>query len=415
MQRDGLPAGSPLSLMVLGCRNTLVVADLVGRAWQPRSETTGAVMANRIQEARRARGWSQSRLIAEMERAASRGGVTLPSRDTLKSRVSRWENDHARPDDFYRRLLREALGLDDRELGLEESTLEAVATAADELRIQLATTRHPDQELLAALSCQTDAIRRQDRQYGATALLEQMRAHVANCDTHLSHAVFDDVRRALALVLADAAALAGWQALDVGAMDQSWRLFETASRAAQQADDPQLYAFARMEQAHVLADLTSAATAADLAVAIWTASDARVSKPFRCWMSAATAEMLAGAGYGREARQMLRRSQELENSLGDARPAYLVFDPVHLTRWAGHTLALLGDPAAEEHLREASDQMDSTFTRAGSALHLDLARVLLTRGEAAEGQEELQAAERLARQVGSRRQLDRAKALRAAS
>jgi transcriptional regulator with XRE-family HTH domain len=372
-------------------------------------------MTNRIQEARRSRGWSQTRLIAEMERVALRRGTTLPSRETLKSRVSRWENGHAKPDDFYRQLLREALGLDDRELGIAEPEREQVATAVDELRAHLATSRKPEPDLLAALACQTEAVRRQDRQYGAGPLLEQMRAHVANVDDHLSYAVFDEVRRAFAHVLADAAALAGWQALDVGATEQSWRLFETASRAAQQADDQEVYAFARMEQAHVLAELATPAIAAEFAVSSWATSRRRVRPALRCWLSAATAEMLAGAGEARRARRMIDTSESLVDTLDGERPPYLVFDATHLRRWIGHSLSLLHDPAAEQQLRQVRAEMDATFTRAGSALHLDLAQALLDRGVSDEARHEIGRAESLARQVGSRRQLERARKLRAAS
>src|SRR5512145_651303 len=111
-------------------------------------------MASRVKAARQERGWSQSRLIAEMEVAASRRGVTLPSRETLKSRVSRWENNHAKPDDFYRQLLREALGLDDRELGFGQEHDGSVIPAADELLAVLNASPTPDLTLLEALKTQ---------------------------------------------------------------------------------------------------------------------------------------------------------------------------------------------------------------------------------------------------------------------
>src|SRR4051794_32196423 len=174
-------------------------------------------MVSRIKEARRQREWSQARLISELERIAARGGRSLPSRETLKSRISRWENSHAKPDEYYRHLLREAFGLDDYELGFVDGAVDDVATASDELRAHLVTARKPETALLGALASQTEAIRRQDRQYGARRLLEQMRAHVANIEQHLSYTAFDPAREPLAQLLADAAALAAWQALDLGA------------------------------------------------------------------------------------------------------------------------------------------------------------------------------------------------------
>ena len=45
----------------------------------------------------------------ELQRVAGRRNISLPSLETMKSRVSRWEKGHATPDEFYRQLLREAL------------------------------------------------------------------------------------------------------------------------------------------------------------------------------------------------------------------------------------------------------------------------------------------------------------------
>ena len=375
---------------------------------------SGSTMANRIKAARQELRWSQSRLIAELERVASRKGVALPSRETLKSRVSRWENNHAKPDDFYRELLREALGLDDVELGFVEAPVDLGASAAEELRAKLSLTEVADESLLAALRAQTEAIRRQDRQFGAGALLEQMRGHVNNLEHHLTVAVFEQRRQPLAWELADAAALAGWQALDVGAIDQAWRFFTTASQAAQQAGDEALYAFARLEQAHVLRELAQPQSAADLAQEVWRRNEGRVPEVMRCWMAAATSEMLAEGGASSTALDQLNAAESEADALEtDDRPPYLVFNATHLDRWIGHILEILGDPAAEARLRQADAEMDGTFTRASASLKLDLAGTVMRRGEREEAKVLITEAELLARRVGSRRQLSRASRLRA--
>ena len=370
-------------------------------------------MANRIKAARQELRWSQSRLIAELERVAARKGATLPSRETLKSRVSRWENNHAKPDDFYRELLREALGLDDIELGFAEVAVDFASSAADELRAKLSLETLTNDSLLEALRTQTEAIRRQDRQFGAGALLEQMRGHINNLEQHLTLAVFESRRQPLAWQLADAAALAGWQALDLGAIDQAWRFFETASKAAQQASDEALYAFARLEQAHVLMELDQARAAADLAREVWGQNHARVPDAMRCWMAAATSEMLADGGERSTSLELLHAAESSVEALDTADcPPYLVFNATHLQRWIGHILEILGDAAAESRLRQAAAEMDGTFTRASASLKLDLAGALLRRGEREEAKGLICEAELLARRVGSRRQLGRVSRLR---
>lgn len=373
------------------------------------------MMTSRIRNAREDRGWSQTRLIGELERIAARRGQALPSRETLKSRVSRWENGRARPDDFYRRLLREAFGLDDAELGFTRDLDETALPAADELRARLATGARPDAALLESLRAQTDAIRQQDRQYGAGALLEQMRGHVANIEQHLAHSVFDTVRRPLARLLADAAALAGWQALDLAAVDQAWRYFEMATSAGQEARDPALLAFARVEQAHVLVDLGQADVAAQLTRSVWDQAHGEVARGVQCWLAAAAGEMYAGAGEHAESRSMLSTAESVANGLEADLPPYLVFNGTHLDRWIGHSLVLLDDSAAEQPLRRAAADMDPSFTRAEAALRVDLACTLRSRGEREEAAEHLRRAEMLATRVGSRRQFERVRRLRGAS
>jgi transcriptional regulator with XRE-family HTH domain len=373
-------------------------------------------MTNRIRAARKDRDWSQTRLIAELERVAKRRNVTLPTRETLKSRVSRWENGHARPDDFYRQLLREALGMDDRELGWDSVADASIAVAAEELEVHLATEKAVDGALLGALRSQTEAIRLQDRQYGAGLLLEQMRGHVQNLERHLSHTVFEEARRPLAQLLADAAALAAWQALDVGAVEQAWRSFETATAASRQADDPASYAFARLEQAHVLTELCQPSTAADLAESVWREVHAAVVPVVKCWVAAATAEMAAGDGRRDEALKMIVRAEADANLLvkGD-QPPYLVFNQTHLERWIGHPLVELRDSSAEDRLRPILAEMDHSFVRASASLALDLAAAVQQQGEQLEARVLLSRGEALAHKVGSRRQLRRAQRLRAAS
>jgi len=62
------------------------------------------------------KGWSYTRLIAEMRKVAGRQGKTLPTTASLTAMLSRWLNAHERPSLFYREILSGALGLDRAEL-----------------------------------------------------------------------------------------------------------------------------------------------------------------------------------------------------------------------------------------------------------------------------------------------------------
>ncbi|QWC86586.1 helix-turn-helix domain-containing protein [Nocardioidaceae bacterium] len=369
-------------------------------------------MTNRIKDARLQHGWSQTQLITELTKAGARKGTKLPSRETLKSRVSRWENGRAVPDDFYRSLLREVLGRDDVELGFVDAGITTRLGAEDELKNRLSLERVPDPELLSLLAGQTEAIRRMDRQYGAGQLLEQMRGHVAHLEDLVHFAAFDAVRAAYARLLADAAALAAWQALDLGGLQQSYRLYETANRAASAAGDRELHAFVRMEMAHVLADLGYLDDAAQLAHDVWGTFKNDVGGALRCWLVSAVGEMLAHAGKATEARSALALAERLSPALDGDRPTYLVFNDVHLHRWTGHSLAMMGDVAADSLLRQARSDMDKTFTRAAVSLGVDLAQCALLTGDRERADIELRDAEASAHKIGSLRQLGRVATLR---
>jgi hypothetical protein len=71
----------------------------------------------KLQRARVARAWSQTRLIAAMKRVAPALGICLPEIDSLKTNIRRWENDHIVPGPDYRRVLRAVYGMTDAELG----------------------------------------------------------------------------------------------------------------------------------------------------------------------------------------------------------------------------------------------------------------------------------------------------------
>jgi transcriptional regulator with XRE-family HTH domain len=70
----------------------------------------------RLRTALEEKGWSYTRLIAEMRKVASRQGKTLPTTASLIAMLSRWLNGHERPSRFYREILSGALGLDQAEL-----------------------------------------------------------------------------------------------------------------------------------------------------------------------------------------------------------------------------------------------------------------------------------------------------------
>jgi hypothetical protein len=68
------------------------------------------------------KGWSYTRLIAEMRRVAARERVTLPTTRSLVVMLSRWFNDKERPSEFYQSILSKALGWSPAALGFVDSS-----------------------------------------------------------------------------------------------------------------------------------------------------------------------------------------------------------------------------------------------------------------------------------------------------
>ncbi|MFE4255056.1 helix-turn-helix domain-containing protein [Streptomyces sp. NPDC056910] len=61
-------------------------------------------MKTKLQAARLTRGWSQAELMDAMEDAAGRLGFELPSRSSLKTQVSMFENGRRPPGPEYQAL-----------------------------------------------------------------------------------------------------------------------------------------------------------------------------------------------------------------------------------------------------------------------------------------------------------------------
>jgi hypothetical protein len=368
-------------------------------------------MRSKLIEARDTRGWSQTRLISELERRGRANGVPVMSRASLKTSLSRWENGHAVPDRQYRRLLREIYGLTDAELGfekptgLDDNTIELGA----ELRARVAASARVDGALVKVLQDQTDNIRRLDRQLGAPVLLDQMQAHMATLTQLLHYSVLDSTRLPLAAALADAAALAGWQALDVGAVSRAWEHHETAATAGRIAGQPALLAHARGQQAYALLEIGRADDALSLVRDARREAGRRIPARLVSWLCCTEAEVAAAAGLESESRHVLDKADAVlpPGSGDDPELPYVSLDQHHLVRWRGSTLARLGDHEAVADLGRALSTVGPEYVRAQTGLHVDLAQAPIAADAADAAEEHIATARGLASQVGSVRQLRR--------
>jgi transcriptional regulator with XRE-family HTH domain len=358
----------------------------------------------RIKHHRTAAGMSQTQLAVAIERAARRRSavarqkITVPSRDTLKTQISFWENGHREPAAFYQLLLSDALNVPDSDLfDRSPAPVNPVDEASAELQLRLLTAAAVDPTTVELLNSQTHQLRLIDRRLGGREVLGQLRNHIGTVEGLLTHAVLPNQRRPLAAVLADAAALAGWQALDTGIPAEAWKHCETAKSAAREAESPALLAHAMGEQAYALLDLGRPDDALALVRAAQGLS-AFLPPLLICWLAAAAAELCAANRYADECYRVLDLADRLlPGDCADPELPYLLLTPAHLARWRGSALARLGNPGAISHLYAALGGMGVTSTlRAEAGIRVDLVAALITSGNHDQATAEALAARQLA-------------------
>jgi transcriptional regulator with XRE-family HTH domain len=369
-------------------------------------------MSTRLALARRARSLTQSQVVVSLVRLANASGMSIASPTSLKMLLSSFENGRREVHEPYRALFRSIYGMTDDELfdtAAGESRNQEQAEY-EELARRVSAARMVDTRTAEALAQHTQYLRTMDCTLGAAPLVDQMTTHLVTVQTALSHAILPSIRRPLAAVLADAAALAAWQALDVGAINRAWTYHETARYAALEARDPVLLAHAMAQQAFVLVDVGDVASAQQLVAEARREAGQTVPARFRAWLYAADAEVAAAAGKSSDTSRSFDRAAAL---LPDGPVAveqdlpFIVLNNAHLARWRGNALARLGAQDAISDLYKALSDGGTASDRAAASLRCDLAQALAHRGEFDEARVHAVEARRLARRSGSVRQRQR--------
>lgn len=275
---------------------------------------------------------------------------------------------------------------------------------AAKLRQLLDAARRVDRSTITLLHQQLDAIRRLDRQLGAVVVQDELNAKIRQVQRLATHSLAPGSREPLAGLLSEMHTLAGWQALDLGDVPNSWQHYEHARSAAAQSESISHESHAAAEQAFVLIDAGATGDAVDLLDGARRRAHTAAPRVLQAWLAAAHGEALAAHGDQTPSLHAFDQAAErLPSELADERP-YVALDSVHLARWRGHALASFGHPDATTVLTDALDQLDPSFVRAETALRVDLATAMAANGDRDEARTHADHAARLAAQVGSARQ-----------
>lgn len=203
-------------------------------------------MASELRDARLRRGWSQKRLVVELQAAAARRGTELPETLVLKTQISRWENGHRVPDEFYRRLLQDAFDLTAPELGFvsgggsigPDSALPAGMVSQDLLDNLQTSLMH-----LASV----------DATAGPQTVLALAREQ-ATFVTGLVRGAIGSKRSHALRVALRLNEFTGWLHQDAGNLDQAASWTDQAISLATEAADPELTAYAVMRRSNIDTD-----------------------------------------------------------------------------------------------------------------------------------------------------------------
>jgi hypothetical protein len=241
---------------------------------------------------------------------------------------------------------------------------------------------------------------------------DELHAKVRQVERLATYSLAPGAREPLAALLSEMYTLAGWQALDLGDIANSWRHYEQSRAAAAQSGSIAYESHAVAEQAFVLIDAGATRDAVDLLDHVRRRADATAPPILRAWLAAAHGEALAAHGDQTASLHAFDCATDLLPATSDTndRP-YVALDAVHLARWRGYALSHFGHPDAITVLADALAHLDSTFVRAETALRVDLATAFTANGNWDEARTHANYANQLAARVGSSRQRRRAAAL----
>jgi hypothetical protein len=310
-----------------------------------------------------------------------------------------------------RRLLETALGVPIEDLLAPPGDVEPADDMRD-LTANFAAARAAGPETVTAFQQRLDLARQLDRRLGGTSLAVELAQQIQQMQEIVRYSVDGRLRRSLAAVIADACALVGWQWLDQSRREKSWNYYAQGRTAAAETDSPSLRSYVLAGQSVVLLDLGDPGAALQMAEHARKSAAGGVPRILAAWLSAAYGESCAANNLRTESLQAFDSADTLLSGAEPTDAPFLVFGPVHLTRWRGNALGRLRDKRAVPVLTDALSALPDGFARAETALRVDLAEAYAAEGEREAAKHHATKADLLARQIGSTRHRRRIERLR---
>ena len=388
-----------------------------------------AAVPNRLSAYRAARlphGWTQERLVLELELAGKALGIPVASRASLKVQISRWENGHHPVSENYRALFRHIFNATDEQLGFTtfcrdesiEDDLEPVSfkgtwvvafhQAASDWEVDMerrdflrtaafaagASTSPALQWLVSdpevivraegaavgaphveSIREMTSTFRRLDNRFGGGHARESVVRFLAREVAPLVKSGRFEARTGSSLLSASAEMLqlAGWMTYDDGNNRLGQHYMTQALRLARAAGDEPLGGEILAGLSHQASYLGDSATAVDLAraarkTALAHGLDALLAE---AWVMEAHGHACAGDEAACTAA-LSEAETALDRADRAADPHWIgYFDDAYLAAKFGHCFKELCRPAAAQTFATQSLDMDVSYVR-GRAFNLAL-------------------------------------------
>jgi hypothetical protein len=226
----------------------------------------GVFMETRLKAVRESRQWSQQRLLVQLEQAGMARGLPMPSRASLKTEISRWENGHVTPHEPYTSLLAEIYETTRADLGLEGVC--GASWLPDEVSVGIAgsTATRVTPQLVTLMDELLVAYGRADNAIGPRPLLHVVRQHAAQLESLLL-ATAGPMRIEALRLCSRFAEQAGWLCQDAGDLVAAEQWTDRSLDFAEEQGDAENRAYVLMRKSGIAADRRELARAVSLAIA----------------------------------------------------------------------------------------------------------------------------------------------------
>jgi tetratricopeptide (TPR) repeat protein len=313
------------------------------------------------------------RLIAEIERASVARGVRPPSRASLKTQVSRWENGHVEPDDLYASLLAEVYDSTPAGLGLQSEP--ALWLPKPGQRGQASA------ELVASLHDVLGEYARADNAVGPGHLIGLAVQHLVELE-HLAVDARGSLRAEMLALCSRFAEFAGWLCQDAGDLLEAERWTDRAMDFIEGTNDAAARAYLLMRKSAIAADQRDSARAVNLAEAASGHDPGRLAVQLRALIGRQLAIAHAVSGSRVESDRAANAALELIVTDGMRPPDGMAYcTPAYVLMETGVAAARLRSyDVAAGLLSEALANWPDGFRRDHGLAHARLALVEAARG-----------------------------------